>query len=87
MMSGSQSQEPQETITGDGPHSSTETSSARKPDHPFGFYSRSHKDSVWEAAAHQPGHIGKRLAEKWSAWNESDTPRASPVEPDQEHGK
>ncbi|WP_445282497.1 hypothetical protein [Streptomyces sp. DSM 118148] len=85
MIPESQSHEPQKTTTGDGPCSSTESSSAGQSDHPFGFYSRSYEDSVWDSVIQLPGHIGKQLAEKWSTRSDSDTTHASPAEPDQEH--
>ncbi|MGY5102333.1 hypothetical protein [Streptomyces sp. 900105245] len=57
MISRSQPEEPEETTEGDGP---------QEPD-PFSFYSRSLKDSVWDAIPAVPDHIGGHLAKKWSA--------------------
>ena len=51
---------------GDDPHANSQAPTTEEPDHPFGFYSRSLKDSVWDAAPRPPDHIGRHLAEKWS---------------------
>ncbi|SEE69621.1 hypothetical protein SAMN05216532_8453 [Streptomyces sp. 2231.1] len=58
MISRSQPEEPEETTEGDDP---------QEPDRSYGFYSRSLKDSVWDAVPAVPDHIGRHLAEKWSA--------------------
>jgi hypothetical protein len=66
------------------PEEPKEARTGENPDHPFGFYSRSLKDSVWDAPLEHSGHIGKQLAEKWSTLSKNtETPHTKHTEPDQ----
>ncbi|MFF4550058.1 hypothetical protein [Streptomyces sp. NPDC001435] len=88
MTSRSRPEEPEDTTTADTPQASARAHATENPDHPFGFYSRSLKDSVWDATPERSGHIGKQLAEKWSTLNNNtETPHTKHTEPNQEHEK